>query len=344
MICRIVLCYLWFNCMMITASAQTTAYSEVGGFDTIPITGTAGGRSRVTVVATQFVQANKYTGYASVEELDALHDASASWLDDAFNAEAGSHYVEIVSVNGSRTAPGVGLTRTISDTMAASKRLVLDADLPFGLAAPVEYRVIRHWTLGTIFGVTNAAGLQGGSAVSADLVKLWNGSNHDSYYYQTTGIGGVGWRKVGDQTSDASNTVIRPDQSMMVLRVAAPTLPLVMNGWVKIGQASIEVGSGFNFLPNPFSEAMTLGNCGLFTGDPLTGIASGGSTGADQVMLWNGTGYDTYFYQSGGLGGGGWRKVGAQSVDASSTKIQPGSSLILKRQLAEGFTWTIPQP
>ena len=344
MISRIVPCLLFFNSLVIAATAQTTAYSEVGGFDTIQLTGTGGGRSRLTFAAPQFLQASKYSGYASVVDSDtALYDATAAWSDDAFNAEAGSHYVEIVSVNGSTSVFGVGLTRTILDTDAASKRLILGAALPAGLTAPVEYRLIRHWTLASIFGATNTAGLQGGSAVSADLVQLWNGATHDSYYYQTTGIGGIGWRKVGDQSSDASGTVIRPDQSMMIMRVAAPTLPLVVNGWVKTGQASIEVASGFNFLPNPFSEAMTLGTSGLFTGDPLTGIASGGTTGADQVMLWNGTGYDTYFYQNGGLGGQGWRKIGAQSVDAGSTKIEPGTSMILKRQIAEGFTWTIPQ-
>jgi uncharacterized protein (TIGR02597 family) len=324
--------------------AQVTVYSEIGGFDTINVAGTGGGASKLTFAAAEFLQPAKYSGFASATAPATLFDSAATWADDAFNGANGSHYLEIISVNGSTTAGGVGTTRTISDTLAATKSITLETPLPAGLAAPIEYRIISHWTLAAIFGESNTAGLQGGNSLSADLVQLWNGTGYDSFYYQTTGIGGTGWRKVGDQTSNAGATVIRPDQSVIIKRVAASALPLVVNGWVKTGQTSVDIAAGFNFVPSPYSEPMTLGSCGLFTGNAATGIAGGTATSADQVMLWNGAAYDTFYYQNSGLGGIGWRKVGVQSTDASSAGIAPGTSIIVRRNGPSGFTWAIPQP
>jgi uncharacterized protein (TIGR02597 family) len=174
-------------------------------------------------------------------------------------------------------------------------------------------------------------------------VQLWNGTGHESYYYQTSGLGGTGWRRTGDQSTDASNTVIRPDQSVIIKRVGADAVPLVVNGWVKTGKASVDIVQGFNFVPNPYSQAMTLASCGIYTGNPATGVAGGTLTSADQVLLWNGSSYETYFYQTSGIGGTGWRKVGVQSTDASGASIAPGTSIIVRRTGADGFTWAIPQ-
>lgn len=325
------------------ATAQVTIYSDVGGFDTINVTGTGGVGSKLTFAATEFLQTPKYSGLATVAGSNVLNDATASWANDAFNGANGSHYIEIVSLNGSTTAAGVGTTRTITATNAATKTLTLEGALPTGIAAPVEYRVISHWTLATIFGSTNTAGLLGGTALSADQVQLWNGSGHQSYYYQTAGLGGTGWRRTGDQSTDASKTIIRPDQTVIIKRVGSAGVSLVVNGWVKTGTTSVDIAKGFNFVPNPYSQAMTLASCGLYTGSPDTGVASGSLTTADQVLLWSGSGYETYYYQSSGLGGSGWRKVGVQSTDASRATIAPGTSVIVRRLSATGFTWAIPQ-
>lgn len=328
----------------LTLEAQTTVYSDVGGFNTVIVAGSGNGESRLTFTATQFLRSTKHSGVATLTGSGQLHDVSAAWAEGAFNGINGSHYVEILKVNGQSSGFGVGLTRTISATSAAEKTLTLESPFPEGLAAPLEYRVISHWTLGSVFGLANSAGLQGGTAVTADLVQLWNSSGYDSYFFQTSGVGGVGWRRVGDQSTDASGTVIRQDQSILIKRSGVPALPLVLHGWVKTGQGAMEIANGYNFMPNPFAEALTLGSCGLFTGDPLTGIAPGNAAGADQVMLWNGASYDTYYFQTLGLGGTGWRKAGAQSVDAAQTKIEAGTSIIVWRKHPDGFTWNIPSP
>ena len=337
------LCLLLVSLPPAWVSAQVTVYSDIGGFDTITVGGTGGLGSKTTFAAAEFLQSAKYSGIATAVGPDTITDAAATWADDAFNGANGSHYVEIVSVNGSTTASAVGTTRSIVATVAATKTITLGAALPAGLVAPVEYRVVSHWTLAAIFGSNNTAGLKSGTALSADQVQLWNGSGYESYYYQTEGLGGTGWRKVGDQTSDASNVVIRPEQSMIIKRVDVAALPLLVNGWVKTGKTVFDIAQGFNFVPYPYSKAMTLASCGLYTGSAATGISAGSLTSSDQVLVWNGAGYETFYYQNSGLGGTGWRKVGELSTDASGKSIPPGNCIIVRRMNSQGFAWTIPQ-
>ena len=328
--------------LSLPSPGQLTAYSEVAGFDTVTINPANSAGSKLTFAATEFVQTAKYLGLANGFADNRLSLATAAWTDDQFNAAAGSHYIEIISVGGSKTAPQVGSTRSIVDTLPDS--LILDTALPAGLSDPVEFRVMSHWTLASIFGATNSAGLKAGSVRSADQVQLWNGSGYDSYYFQTQGLGGTGWRKVGDQSTDAGSTVIRPDQSLVIKRADNSPLALLVSGWVKRGPATFSVVSGFNFLPNPFASPVTLASSGLYRGDANSGVAGGTLSTADQVMLWNGTGYDSFVYQTSGAGGTGWRRLGAPSVDAGSTPIRPGTAVIIRRKRPNGFTWTIPQP
>lgn len=323
--------------------AQVAVTTQVVGFDTMQIAGASGNGSSLSFLGTEFLASVKHAGTAASIGVNSLTDPDASFSDDQFNGPNGSHYVEILSVNGSTTAAGVGKTITIADTIAASKTLVLANDLPGGLVAPVGYRVVKHWTLASLFGATNTAGLQGGTAVTADQVQLWSGSSYESYYYQTAGIGGTGWRRVGNQSVDASGTVIRPDQSIIVKRGQAQNLALTIIGEVKTGQTSVTVSPGFNFVPNPYSVAMTLNSCAIRTGNNATGIAGGSIASADHILVWNGSGYDTYYYQTSGIGGVGWRKVGDLNTDAGSAAIPALSSVIIRRNTASPFTWVMPQ-
>jgi uncharacterized protein (TIGR02597 family) len=324
--------------------AQLTVYSDVAGYDTIAVNPANSTGSKLTFASLPFVRDARYAGVASGLDVErkVITDAAATWALGAYDGAAGSHYVEIVSVAGSKSASPVGATRSILSTQANS--LTLESALPEGLVTPFEFRIVRHWTLETLFGSANSAGLKAGSVRTADRVQLWNGSAFDSYIYQNGGPGGVGWRKVGDLSTNASATVIRPDQNVIIKRSAASDISLVVSGWVKNGQSSHEVVRGLNFVPTPFAVAVSLAASGLHTGNPATGLAAGSVVSADQVLLWTGTAYDTYYYQSSGAGGSGWRRLGNASVDAGTALIRPGSAIILRRKAASGFTWNIPQP
>lgn len=336
---------LFFSLVLVPVLCAQTAptYSPVVGFEKITISGTGGsGPAKLSFGAMPLVPILQAAGSMSSASGTTLADSTATWSNDQFNGSNGRHYLEIVSVHGSTTASGVGTTYDIADTTAPGT-LTLSRSLDSGVTAPLGYLIRKHWTLAAVFGVTNDSGLQGGTATTADQVHVWNKTGYDIYYYQTAGIGGTGWRKTGDQTTDASGTVIDPSNCLISKRGQSASTTVTVLGAVKTGATRYDITPGYNLVPNPNALAMTLASCGLYTGDAGTGVAGGTAASADQVLLWNGSGYDTYYYQTSGIGGTGWRKTGDQTTDASTATIAVGTSFIVRRLHGGGFAWMIPQ-
>lgn len=337
------LCFIGAVLLPAAVGAQVAVTTPIVGFDTLQVGGASGGGSQINFLGTEFLASVKHVGATSTTGVNSLSDSLATWTDDQFNGANGPHYLEITSLNGSNSAVGVGTTYLISDTVASTKTVTLATNLPGGLATPVGYRIVKHWTIAGLFGATNTAGLQGGTAVTADHIQLWYGGSYESYYYQTAGIGGTGWRRVGDQSSDASGAIVRPDQSLIIKRGQPDNVAVTVIGEVKTGQTTTTVSPGFNFIPNPYSVAMTLASCAIHTGNSATGLAGGNIATADQILVWNGSSYDTFYYQTAGIGGTGWRKVGDMTTDASSTPIPSLSSIIIRRTAPGAFSWVMPQ-
>ncbi len=282
--------------------------------------------------------ATKEVGIASSISGTDLVDATAQWTADQFNGENGPHFVEITKVGASLTDPIVGTRREIIDTDEVSRTLIVNEPWPSITTGTVTYRIVRHMAVRS----NTSGNLRTGSPLSADSFQLWDGDHYETYYYQTVGIGGIGWRKAGDQFTDAGDTVIEMGQGIIFRRGETTPLSLVVRGVVKDGVTPLKVEPGFNFLANPYAFPMTLASSALHTGNTSTGIASGSLITADQILVWNGAYYDTYYYQASGLGGVGWRKVGDLVADASTTSIPAGSSIILRRLASSPFEWKVP--
>ncbi len=326
-----------------TSFAQTTSTTTPVGFVTIAIAG-GGTPSAPVYTFTSLGLVNPIAFQSTTTSAvgnTTIGDTAATWADNAYNSTTAgappTHFVEILSGSAAGsmydivTTDGTGKSLTVSPTLAA------------GVTAGVSYAIRPHWTLATVFGATNQNGLASGSATSADQVQLYRNQAYSIYYYQTIGIGGQGWRLQGAPTVDASNTVIYPDEGIIIGRQQSASVNLVMNGAVKTGQTSIPVTSGYSLLGNVYAAGMTLGSSNLYTGDANTGLAPGSATDADQILFWNGTsGYKIYYYQTVGIGGQGWRLQGAPTVDAAATPIPVGAALFIKRSGA-AFNWVAPQ-
>ena len=72
---------------------------------------------------------------------------------------------------------------------------------------------------------------------------------------------------------------------------------------------TVAVMRGKNLLGNAYRVSMTLGSSSLYTGDPGTGLRPGTAKTADQVLIFNGTDYDVFYYQRDARLGSGWRKT-----------------------------------
>lgn len=76
-------------------------------------------------------------------------------------------------------------------------------------------------TLNALFGATNEAGLDGGSAAgNADNVVVPSASGLTTYYYKNAGfLGGTGWRSSASPSVDEGSTVfVQPGQMFLINR------------------------------------------------------------------------------------------------------------------------------
>ena len=329
--------------------AQTTGISLPSGFTAFTISGTGGSVSSKLSVNALSVTPDVLWQSASTTAVTAsgttLTDSTATWTDSLYNGANGTHYLEVISVGGSASATGVGTTYTISATTAASKTITLASSFATGVSGTVGYRVRKYWTITSVFGAANTAGLQGGTALTADQVLLWNGAGYDTYYYQTAGLGGTGWRKVGAAQTDASGTLIYPTVPVLIKRGQSASLTLTgtsaITGAFKGGITTASIAAGYSVLANPYGVNMTLASSGLYTGSSTTGLAPGTSTTGDQVLIYNSTtnAWDAYYY----LTSTGWRKTTDAATDASTTALATGAGFIIKRGTSGTFTWSMPQ-
>lgn len=333
--------------LSLTACAlQAQVSTDPVGFTTISVAGNGGSGQPAYTFGTlgMYNSVALQSTTTSVGGSSTLVDTSATWADNAYNGASGqiTYYVEITS------GPGAGTTYDITGTTAATQSLTLSQPLLASITSGATYKIRPHWTIAGVFGSTNQNGLTGGNSTTADQILIFSNSTQGylTYYYQTSGIGGTGWRKSGAPTVDASSTVMYPDDGFIIVRKQSTNTTVVVTGAVKTGQSYIPVPSGYNLLGNVYATSMTLASSGLYTGDSATGVAGGNSTTADQILIWNpvSTGYDTYYYQTSGIGGTGWRKAGAPTVDASTSSIASGSALFVNRRAAgAGFNWVAPQ-
>lgn len=317
---------------------QTTATTDPVGFITLNVTGTTAGQSSaLSFKGLSMTRPIEYQGSAETVGTKTLFDNEATWTENQFNGANGKYFVEITS------GTNVGATFDIDSTSAATKTITLVQDLPAGAAGPLSFKVRKHWTIAGVFGPANESGLGAGDISTADQILIYTGTGYNTYFYKTSGIGGVGWRKAGDAMSDASNTVLFPEEGLIIKRKQTGAVNVVLLGAVKMGQTSIPISPGTNLVSNVYAANLSLGSSGLYTGNTTTGVNGGAADTADLVEVWNGTAYDSYYYQTSGAGGTGWRKVGDTATDVSATSISTGSSLVIKRKGAAGFNWVAPQ-
>jgi len=339
-------------CLASVASGQSQAATDPVAFISLSIPGTGGtATNAISFKALGVLQPVSYQGSADTVNIQArtLTDTAATWNDNDFNGAQGAHYVEIIRPAGvTAPVPGEGTTYDIAATDKISKTLTLVQPLDATIVSGALFRIRKHWTIGMIFGANNSAGFLGsGSSSTADQIQIWNGTSFTLYFFQIDpsgdqSLGGTGWRAQTSNSADASTTVIYPDDGLVFRLLQDGPVNISLLGAVKTGPSSFPISAGFNILANVYSAPMTLTSSGLQTSG-FSGAAS--PSESDQILLWNGTGYDTYFYQlaAPALGGTGWRSATDTYADAGSTAIPAGAAVVVRRVQGSPFNWIVPQ-
>jgi hypothetical protein len=303
------------------------------GSDTL-IRGTATGTdSRTTFFSQRMVLPVLYAGTVSSVQDTALNDTNGTWTLSQFGNGGVPAYAEFNNGTMADIASSTG-----------SKSLSMAGTLS-GLASPGDsYRIRGHFTIASLFGTNNETGLQsGGNTAQADniMVVIPGTQRTLTIFYYDDGVS-HGWL-TADYTP-ADNLLVYPEQGLLVRRVAAGDRDLYLCGPIKVGVTVAPVQPGYNLVGTLKSlSPVSLGALNLYTGDPATGLASGGNTvDSDTLLVVQPDGTTaTYFYYKDTQGNEGW--LDANYNLSADVLINPGSSFFIHRLPASaGFNWTIP--
>lgn len=120
--------------------------------------------------------------------------------------------------------------------------------------------------------------------------------------------------------------------------------PLI-TGVVKTDRTLIPVQKGFNLVANVYQTPLTLDDSQLYTRSLAAGVRWGDTAAmADNVSIFNGTAYETYYYQISVRNGFGWRLANDVHTDVGRTAIPVGSAFVIQRRGSVGFNWMAPAP
>jgi len=210
------------------------------------------------------------------------------------------------------------------------------------------FKIYPHQTLNTVFGPQNQAGLVGSNTLAnADNIVVFNPVSQASaiYWFRTSGAT-PGWRGPAGVATDAGNTPLYVDQSIVIQsKYATTTNKVLLVGAVKLGKTQTVVPStGFAFVGDMYATSLTLSNLNLFTGNPNTGvIGSNTLANADNIAVWDPVAQSSviYWFRTSGATPG-WRGPQGVATDAGTNVLAIGSVLQIQRKYAPSFLWTLP--
>ncbi|MEO6739431.1 MAG: TIGR02597 family protein [Chthoniobacteraceae bacterium] len=326
--------------------AQTTATTDPVGFVTLTIAG--GGtpnNPKLTLVSPTLTQPIAWQGIISGITGNTISVANNPWTVDQFNgAVNGLHYVEIISLT---TPTKSGALSDITGTTTGS--VTTFDNLTAYAVVGDTIKIRKHVTIGSLFGVTNSAGLLAtNDPTTADEVFIYDGSSSVPYFYYTGDVSSpAGWYDSAFSLNpgDAAKVDIGPHQGVVIKRKASASVTMLAQGAVKTGNTIFPVTNGLNVLGTVSAKGLTLGGSGLFTNNPATGVkATDDPTTADEVLIYTATGPTPYFYYTGDVSSpAGWYDS-AFTFAADLVAIAPGTAFVLKRKGGGSFNWTLPSP
>lgn len=300
------------------ANAQTTAYTTPVGYETLNLN-----------TGFNFVGVRLHEPVIAAGTLESA--TSNSVTDDQVNLGAlitgGATYILEIQ-------DGSGIIQEIT-AAGAGTSITTAADLT-GLTFPVSYSLRPAATLASVFGnaaVGHKLDIGAGGIAGADQVWFWNGSGYTKYYFDE--FGGEFFDTETWVNVDTSATVDGNDVNIIyadgIIVTSANGKDVTVSGSVKTGATELNVVTGFNFVSSVAPVGMTLdtafGDTAAETTANGLNIGAGGAAGADQVWIWNGSGFTKlYFDEFGGefFDTETWVNADTAAIVPASTELPAG--------------------
>ena len=310
------------------AKAQTAVTDPVG-YITVNVNGSASGLS---FIAPSLVNKVEFAGASTTTAGTTINLSGTPLTAGAYGS---GFYVEVTS------GAGAGAWSTIASN--TNNTIVTAQDISAALSAGATVRVRKHVTVGDFFGNTNTAGFKSGTEIAAaDEIRILDAQTKaikKVFYYDD----GMAAQWIDEDFNDATNLVIPPQQGIFVVRKLATALSFVRVGHVKTGPTVLPVQTGLNVMgvTRAVGSAFTLSTSGLKTATAGSSVQSGTEiAAADVVRIAQPSGVlKNFFHYDDGMAA---QWIDEDFNDATGTQLKEGTSFILVRKPAAGFTWVVP--
>ena len=278
-------------------------------------------------IATPFARSEEGVG-TIVSQADNVLTVSpisgpVSYTPNAYGVNATEPYVlEILD------GKWIGYSTSISSNTATT--ITLPSGSPTDLQG-CKYAIRMDWTLESFFGAAASSPLTetshyDGDYDSADEIRLMNANGTLGDAYKKAIIDSTGVPKwINSAEQDASKARLPFGKGIFVKAKSDKTITL--SGIVRGARTRLDIvgGKKINLLANPVPFAVKLEDCGLELTRGTT------VSNADNLRLWNGTGWTSYWR----LGSAGvWKDE--NGVDAATTVIPAGAGFLVKRNAGRG--------
>jgi len=274
-------------------------------------------------ISTPFARSEEDTGTIvsqlnTVLTVDSLTDTSYRTNEFQLVAGAEPYILEILD------GPWIGYTTTIEQN--TSTTITLPGNAPTNLQG-CKYAIRKDWTVESLFGGADSSLLTGtdwfgGDEESADEIRLMSDTGSLGPVYLKGTIDGAGTLQWIDKAmQNVSKTRLPFGKGIFVKAKSDKTITL--SGIVRGSRTRIDIvgGKKINLLANPVPFAVKLQDCGL---ELTRGSAD---SNADNLRLWNGTGWTSYWLDLGRV----WRAGSNLTSDAGNTVIPAGAGFLVKR-------------
>jgi len=284
-----------------SVNAQTTVNSGIVGYQTSTIAGKGAGASFLSFLPNNLAKAAIFTGSGTaVGTTVTLTGASLAGLIGPVSGVP-THYLLV------KSGTGAGYVTDVTAFTAGSVTTADDVSASIPSATTVS--VVPHSKLSDILGTSTGLLITGGSTVTlADNVFLVDSTGALKTYYYKTGVG-AGWKTSAG--TDATQTIVYPNESIIVSRKQTAPISIVTVGGVVDEQAKIVFSQNINSACSAAPLSIPLSS--------LYPTIAGGSTVtlADNVYLINPTtgALETFYYKTGV--GAGWKTSAGATADAT---------------------------
>ena len=193
----------------------------------------------------------------------------------------------------------------------------------------------------------------GDGPTSSDNLQVWTGSTYTTYYFGNfNGEYGAQydyvWYDANDDSGEPTQDWLPSGQGAWFKNNTGSQKVVTVTGQVATNDVVVSIGSSWTMLANPFPQDIPLN--GDLVDWKAAGTTAGDSpTSSDNIQLWTGNTYKTYYY--GNFGGeygpeydDVWYDVNDDSGEPTTDSIPFGTAVWYKNSSGTSFNITFQSP